>query len=391
MMHRRAFLVGTAATLFVGGGLSRASGIASIQVGGSLSLTGPLRKICQPIREGLELWADEVNAAGGLRGQAVVLKLLDDAGDPGQAQAIYRGLVTESNLLVSPYGSYLSQAVIDLVEGSGVPMVVHSAASPALWEPPRRSAVQMLTPAPRFLEGAVEVAKQAGAVTAALVYQDDPFTRAVLGGVRDLAAAAGLKVVSFQSYQETREVPRILATLPPVDLLLGGGYTPGEGAGGFQPAALALTQGAGAVGLRPILLGALIAPSFPEFGNILGKEAEGICGNTGWKPYLRTPDNAGFVARYRARFGREPDAHAAGGYAAGQVLARAVEAAKDLRRVGEALFQLETTTIFGRYRVDGAGRQVGKVNALIQWQGGRPETVWPPWLATAAFHSLREQ
>lgn len=129
----------------------------------------------------------------------------------------------------------------------------------------------------------------------------------------------------------------------------------------------------------------LVGSSFPEFGKALGPLAEGMTGNTAWKPLLRTPGNLEFVTAYRRRWGTIPDTHGAQGYAAGQIIGEAVRQAGSLARaaVRDALFRLDTRTVFGRFRVNAHGLQIGKVNAIVQWQRGHRQVVWPPWLVTA--------
>ncbi len=103
---------------------------------------------------------------------------------------------------------------------------------------------------------------------------------------------------------------------------------------------------------------------------------------------MPTPGNAAFVRTYRRRWGAPPDAHAAQGYAVGELYRQAwsrsaqAAAAVEPGAVRDALFSLDTETVFGRYRVGETGLQTAKTNAVIQWQRGRPVVVWPRRYAT---------
>jgi branched-chain amino acid transport system substrate-binding protein len=57
----------------------------------------------------------------------------------------------------------------------------------------------------------------------------------------------------------------------------------------------------------------------------------------------------------------------------------------DVAAVLAAARALDTTTLFGRFRLDPAtGAQVGHQVVTVQWQDGLRVAVWPPERATAA-------
>jgi branched-chain amino acid transport system substrate-binding protein len=47
-----------------------------------MSLSGDLADLAGPAKKGYQLWADTVNAQGGLLGRKVSLKIVDDASRP---------------------------------------------------------------------------------------------------------------------------------------------------------------------------------------------------------------------------------------------------------------------------------------------------------------------
>jgi branched-chain amino acid transport system substrate-binding protein len=47
--------------------------------------------------------------------------------------------------------------------------------------------------------------------------------------------------------------------------------------------------------------------------------------------------------------------------------------------------RLDCTTLFGRFRLDRAGRQVGHRVLTVQWQDGARVVVWPPEQAGASL------
>src|SRR3954470_11753768 len=90
--------------------LSHAQQAQPILIGATVSRTGPLADLGEGYRRGLELWQDEVNAAGGLMGRKVNLLLLDDGSDSVRISELYRQLIRteKADLLIGPYGSAAS-------------------------------------------------------------------------------------------------------------------------------------------------------------------------------------------------------------------------------------------------------------------------------------------
>jgi len=118
----------------------------------------------------------------------------------------------------------------------------------------------------------------------------------------------------------------------------------------------------------------------------LGPLAEGVVGASQWEPERTVESVTGpapeeFVAAFHKAFGEEPEYPAAQAYAMGIILDKCVEEAGNLddARLCAAALDLETTTLFGRFRLNQAtGRQVGHHGLLVQWVGGEKRVLWPP-------------
>src|SRR2546422_6898917 len=61
-----------------------------IVVGAVVSQSGMLADLADGYRKGLLVWQDEVNAAGGVRGRNVELRLLDDGSEAARNSALYQ-------------------------------------------------------------------------------------------------------------------------------------------------------------------------------------------------------------------------------------------------------------------------------------------------------------
>ena len=101
-----------------------------------------------------------------------------------------------------------------------------------------------------------------------------------------------------------------------------------------------------------------------------------------------SPKLEDFVSEYKGKFNEEPSYHAAGGYAAGLLLQKAIETAgsTDTQKVKAALDKMDLMTFFGRTKFDTSekthGLQLGHDMVYIQWQKGADgkltkQVVWP--------------
>ena len=93
----------------------------------------------------------------------------------------------------------------------------------------------------------------------------------------------------------------------------------------YYPDAVGIAQALHRIGYAPKFLAETIGPAEAEFDKALGPIANGIISNTSWWASLKTPDNAGFVSRYKAMFQRGPRLSRGGDLSAMQVLGAAVK------------------------------------------------------------------
>jgi branched-chain amino acid transport system substrate-binding protein len=138
------------------------------------------------------------------------------------------------------------------------------------------------------------------------------------------------------------------------------------------------------LGVNAKLYAVAVGAAEPEFGN-LGPTADYVFGATQWGPNLKTKDNPRFTKAYQEKFGRPPDYHSASDYASMEVLEAAVKqvGSLDQDRIAAAISKLELDTVYGRFKVDARGIQVGFSSALLQWQRGKQVIVWPDDVADA--------
>ena len=90
----------------------------SIKVGAILSVTGPASFLGAPEAKTLEMLADEVNAAGGVKGHKIELIIKDSMGKPENAISFAKQLIEEDKVLaiIGPSTSGETMAIKDIME-----------------------------------------------------------------------------------------------------------------------------------------------------------------------------------------------------------------------------------------------------------------------------------
>ena len=98
-----------------------AQGANPIKIGFSMALTGPLAPNGKQALLGAQIWAEEINAKGGLLGRKVDLVYYDDQSKPATVPGIYTKLldVDKVDLVVGPYGTNMNAPAMPVVMQKG--------------------------------------------------------------------------------------------------------------------------------------------------------------------------------------------------------------------------------------------------------------------------------
>src|SRR6201996_3083610 len=84
--------------------------------------TGPSAQLGIQLNRGARLYFDKVNAAGGVNGQKIELRMLDDGYDPPRPKANTEKFIDQDVFALFGYvGTPTSLAALPLVKDSGVP------------------------------------------------------------------------------------------------------------------------------------------------------------------------------------------------------------------------------------------------------------------------------
>ena len=351
-----------------------------IVVGVVVSTTGAQAAAAEGYRRALLLWEEEVNAAGGLLGRRVEVRLRDDRSQAVRARSEYEKLIEEkADVLIGPYGSaatLMGAAVAErarrvMVNGGGPASTVHKRAPQYLF--------QSAVPYAAYGVGVLELARSAGLERLLILGREDPRSRDMAEATAELARAQGFAAVELISY------PGGSADFEPqVRLARAAGMHAWIAFGEVREAA-DMVRTFKRLDYAPQLLYARAAAE-PGFVELLGQDAEFSLGAMEYDARLATPGNEAFARAYAARWSGPPGLSAAQGYAAATVLAAAVREAGSLepQTLRAALARLETGTVLGPYRIEPAnGSQAAMRAPVAQILRGRPAVVWPRELEAA--------
>jgi branched-chain amino acid transport system substrate-binding protein len=107
---------------------------AEIKIGAVLSVTGPASFLGDPEKRTLEIYADAINAQGGINGEKIKVFIYDDGGDPNQGRTFATRLIEEDKVdaLLAASTTAVAMPLIALAEEAQIPLINLSGAVQAV-------------------------------------------------------------------------------------------------------------------------------------------------------------------------------------------------------------------------------------------------------------------
>jgi branched-chain amino acid transport system substrate-binding protein len=310
----------------------------------------------------------------------------DDASNRQTVGAVTRWLIVDDrvDLLIGPYSSVLTAVAAEVAWEHGKLLWNQGGASPNVYQRGNPWIVGVLTPATEYLAGLLSMVRQAapGAESLAVLRAaTGAFPCDVSGGVEGWAARMGFRTALARQFDaatwDFSEIIRAAGEARP-DVLVGVGRFQNDLLLAEQLAASDVTVGAAVV----------VAAGVQQFHERLGPTADRFIGPSQWEPEVGYPADYGpsaqqVVASLRRAGQESVDYPMAQAYAVGVVAQRCLQEAgtTDDSALRQAAAALDFSTFYGRFNIDGTGRQIGRQALLVQWQRGRKVIVWPPELA----------
>lgn len=349
-------------------------------VGAVISRTGAHADLGIEYERGIDVWRDEVNAAGGLLGRRIELRVLDDASRAAVVARLYAQLIEEKvDLLIGPYGS--AATLIGAAETERARRVMINGAGPAAAVHARnpRYLFQSGVPYSAYGQEVLRVAADAGYSRLFIVARNEPGTREMAETVQRAAAAGELAAGQVAVYP-----PGTLEFDTLVEKARAANAQAWIAFGDVRDAA-EMVKTFKRLDYAPELFFAR-GVSHPRFPLLVGQDGEFALGPAAFEPRVNAEARR-FVKLFEAKWTVAPGLPAAEGYAAGTVLAAGVRAAGTVapEQLRGALAELETSTVFGTYRVAPEnGAQTGSRPPVVQIRrglprAGAPQLPYPPW------------
>jgi len=331
-----ALVVAIALAAVLSGG-AQAQTATPIKVGFSMSLTGAVAPNGRQLLLTLEIWRDDVNAAGGLLGRPVELVYYDDQSNPANVPSIYTKLLTvdKVDLLLGPYATNMAAPAMPVImQADKMTITMLAIGVNRHFNYDRYFSMIPLGPGgvKDFSRGFFELAaaQDPKPKTVAMVAADAEFARTSADGAKENAKALGFSIVYDATYPPptTDFAPTMRAVQAAnADIVFVSAYPPDT---------VGIVRSAKEIGLTAKMFGgSMVGLLATPLKAQLGPLTNNIVIMESFVPAFDFPGLQDMLAKYRSKAaGQQVDPFGYGfapfGYAAGQILAQAVTETKSL-------------------------------------------------------------
>jgi branched-chain amino acid transport system substrate-binding protein len=358
-----------------------------IRFGAPLPLTGPLSPEAKKLQNGMNLWAEYANKAGGIkvgekRIKVEIVYVDYQSNTPRAVQATER-LITQDKVdfMFSPFGSGAAKAASSVSEKYEIPTVAATASSEQVYDQGYKYLFGVYTPNQTLTEPLSDlVQKQAGGVQrVAILARNDLFPLAIAQEMEKSAKKRGMNVVYFEKYaigalDHASALSQIKAQSPHWIF-----------ATGYVNDLILIKKQMGDLGIEAPVVTMVAGPAYKEFVSALGKGAENITSAAWWHPAVRYQSKdvfgstEGFNKAFRDKYNVDPDYAEASSAVSGVVLQLAIESAGtlDKKAVRNALANMNTTTFFGPIKFGPTGQVISLDPPVFQVQKGKQVVILP--------------
>jgi branched-chain amino acid transport system substrate-binding protein len=339
---------------------------ADITIGLVGPMSGKQANFGEQLKHGAEQAVADINAAGGINGEKIILRSADDACDPKQAVAAANQMA--SNGVKFVVGHYCSGSAIPASKvymDEGVLFISPAATNPKLTDDAKDLIFRVCGRDDRQAVVLSDyMAKHFKGEKIAIAEDETAYGRGLADEVRKDLNAASIKEVLFEAYTPgERDYSALISKLKQAgaQVLFIGGYHTETGLIARQ----LKEQGAS---IQIIGGDALVTD---ELWSIAGPAAEGMLMTFSPDPRNKPGTKAAMAAMHKSGF--EPEGYTFYSYAAVQVIADGIKAAgkADPMKVAAALRQGPADTVIGPINFDAKGDVTGPMYVLYRWHDGK--------------------
>lgn len=362
-----------------------------INVGVILPLSGANAQFGINSRNGIELVADEINAAGGIKslgGARIKLTVADGTSTPTTAASVAQRLISQNEVvaILGAFASSLTIAISEVTERRGIPLLTMSFADQITGRG-FKNVFQVVSKASVIgraqFDYAVAIARAAGedVKRAAIMFEDTAYGTSQATGLRAAAKDANIELVMDDAYPLG-----ITDVTPLITKLRASGAQMVFPVSYLNDSLLIIrTMAQQQVDLPAI--GGAAGYVIPDFVKGLGDLSEGVL-SISPANYDSTP---ALTERFRTRFGYFMVHEALEHATCMGVLAEALEQAgkidtaaiRDVLQKGTFTQGWSAAMSPAGVKFDATGLNTTASPVMVQWQKGELATVWPKNLAKA--------
>ena len=373
-----------AASLF---GIQPVNAQETIKFGAPLPITGPLAPEALKQKQGYDLWANQVNLAGGINvaGKKVKVEIVYidyQSNTPRAIQATER-LITQDNVqfVFAPFGSGAAKAASTVAERYGVPMIAATASSSQVYDQGYKFLFGTFTPNETLTNPLATIIRQRApdVKRIAILARNDLFPLAIAQEMEKSAKDRGLEVVYFEKFAiNTLDHSSALAQSKAANpqWIFATGYT--------NDLVLMRKQMTDQRIEAPVVT-MIAAPAYQEFIDAAGKGAENISSAAWWHPAVRykgidifgTTEN--YVKLFKDTYKADPDYAHASASVSGALFQIAIEKSGtiDRQKVRDELAKMDVITFWGPVKFGPTGQITSLEPPVFQIQNAKPIVVHP--------------
>lgn len=370
---------------------TESAGPCTITFGAAVSLTGKTAKEGGYVKDGYELFKEEINKAGGFKvgdKQCTIdIKYYDDTSDPDTSAQLVEKLVTEDkvNLLLGPYGTNPTFSASAIAEKYEIPMIEGGGAGLKIFDRGYKYIFGTLPAAPNYLRSVIDalLEKDSSLKTVAILVENDGFSIEVADGAEAYAKEKGLDVVYKEQYpSNTQDVSSLITAVKAKnpDVILGAGHAADS---------ILIVKSLKDQKVNAKAYAFSVGPTSPDFRTTLGKDADYVFGIGPWTEAMKfqgddvfgTPQK--FAELMRAKYGADTyktvPYQAASAAAALYAYQKAIETAGTIepKAVREALSKLDLQSFYGTIKFLDSGIIVKPMGVVQLNPDGNTYTVYP--------------
>ena len=342
------------------------------------------------MKNAFEMALEEINNAGGIKGQPLQLVFSDDQGEPKTGEQAVKSLVEEKKVVMM-VGGYSSSNTLQMAYAADrldKPFLVATAADDRITRHNLENIYRLNPPASEYTKGLEEfLLDRVKPTSMSIVYENSPYGTGGARRMMDFCRANGIEIKGVHPYFKKGATPEYLQKiLSPIqrdqpDAIFMASYLDD---------ATILVRKAKEMKIQSLLCGGAGGFTHASFCRKTGNASENMVTATLWSPAAKFAMAKEFYDRYMKRYSIQPDYHAAEAYSALLVSADALNRSRSLASddIRAALNDTKIETPFGSVEFKDYGpykRQNASATQVFQIKNGNFETIWPPVLATSTY------